>query len=945
MVRPQAPASTKRRLQRSAGFNEEEDSMKKRMIAALTAGALAALALTGISQPAWAANTTFYVNNQVGSNCSDTGAATLAQPWCTFTPINSHGAFGPGDTILLAKGATWNQQMNLSGSGTSTNGISVSAYGTGNNPKISRNGSVDDRGIKLVDGDYWSFSHLEVANAASGILAYYDTTGHNGLNFTDIYVHDINGLIYFTNGSTSTQVPSAIADNVRNSSGIQITGKHGTFSSSDYFIRGVRMDQISGDHNLNTIGIDMLGPNEQVQSNVGGSGGAGANMVQNVVIDHLASHDDNWQCDEALRLFTVKHAVIMNSELNNEAPCWNVGGTTAVILGHLEDVSIVNSVFSNVASTGSNDEDALDFEILNNNVRAQNSLFENTAGSAMSFLRLGGRPGDYSTNNESSSNVMINNGVAQGFGPILVLNQVGAASPITGTIKDNINVNTNFLYDQGNGFGGFSTTNNQTLSNGSGNVYFSAADFSGTQGVNGWSYQSLNGQKYVDLVYDSADKKWTPPGRSVPEITQFDQNPDTSAEHWVARAWTAPSTGTVSLRGRILKSDNAAGGNGILARITKNGQQIWPATGTQAVAAGDEYTGVNYVLDNVSVNAGDVIRFETNSGAAQDGADAQQTASENGKAAYDQASWTPSVAYTSRPSQAYNWGFNGGHEAGWNVYGATSSTAPGTDPNVLNLTSTGTDPRIESSNQLHLNAAAASTVTVRMSNDTSSTTGRIYFTTKSSPGASESKALPFTVLPNSGYTTYTIDMASNPLWAGEVNWLRVDPIDKAGGTNIDSVVVSGTGDLFVNRLLDGGFEDPSANFYSYRPAGVWQFLGSTGVQRNHSSFSGTQSAAAGQQTAFIQGTGSAAQTLNLSAGTHTVTFATAQRTNNGGAQAIDFYVDGTKINTSAFVPPSSGAFQTFTSPSFTTTAGSHTIQFRGVNAGDNTAFLDQVAIQ
>ncbi|TXN29494.1 hypothetical protein [Lacisediminihabitans profunda] len=904
--------------------------MKRRLIAALAAGALAALALTGISQPVWAANTTFYVNNQAGSNCSDGGPASLAQPWCTFTPINSHGAFGPGDTILLAKGGTWNQQMNLSGSGTSTNAISVSAYGTGNNPKISRNGSVDDRGIKLVDGDYWSFSHLEVANAASGILAYYDTTGHNGLNFTDIYVHNINGLIYYTNGSTSTQVPSAIADNVRNSSGIQITGKYTTFSSTDYFLSGVRMDQISGDHNLNTIGIDMLAPNDQVQSNVGNSGGAGANMVQNVVIDHLASHDDNWECDEALRLFTVKHAVIMNSALNNEAPCWNVGGTTAVILGHLEDVSIVNSIFSNVTNTGSNDEDALDFEIFNNNVRARNSLFENTPGSALSFLRLGGRTGDYSTNNESSSNVMINNGVQKGYGPVLVLNQVSAASPITGTIQDNINVNANFLYDQGNGFAGFSTTNNQTLSNGSGNVYFSAADFSGTQGLNGWSYQSFNGSSYSNLVYDSVARKWTPSGQSVPEITQFDQHPDTSTADWVARAWTAPSTGSVSLRGRILKSDNAAGGNGILARITKNGVQIWPASGTQTIAAGDEYTGVPYVLDNVAVTAGDVIRFETN---------------ENGESSYDKASWTPSVAYTSISSQAYNWGFNGGQEQGWTINGATATTATGSDFNALNLTSTGIDPQIVSPDQVHLNAAAATTVTVRMSNATSNTVGKIYFTTPASPTASESMSVSFAVAPNSGYTTYTVNMASNGLWTGEIKQLRVDPIETTGAIDIDSIVVSGSGALYVNRLLDGSFEDPSANFYTYNPTSVWQFLGSTGVQRNSSSFSGTQAAADGQQTAFIQGTDSAKQTLNLSAGSHTVKFSAAQRTNNGGAQALDFYVDGTRINVSAFAPPAGGAFQSFISPSFTTTNGSHTIEFKGTNAGDTTAFLDKVTIQ
>ncbi|MFF1572535.1 hypothetical protein ACFVWR_07280 [Leifsonia sp. NPDC058292] len=904
--------------------------MKRRMIALASAGALLALTLTGISQPAWASNTTYYVNNQAGSNCSDTGSATLAQPWCTFTPINAHGAFGPGDRILLAKGATWNQQMNLSGTGTSTNGISVSAYGTGANPVISRNDSVDDRGIKLVDGDYWSFSHLEVAHAASGILAFYDTTGHNGLSFTDVYVHDIKGLIFFTNGSTNSQVPSAIADNVRNSSGIQITGKYTTFSASDYFLKGVRMDEISGDHNLNTIGIDMLGPMEQLQSNVGGSGGAGANMVQNVVIDHLTSHDDNWGCDEALRLFTVKHAVVMNSALNNEAPCANAGGTTAVILGHLEDVSIVNSEFTNVMDTGSNDENALDFEIFNNNVRARNSLFQNTAGSAMSFLRLGGRPGDYSTNNESSSNVMINNGAVKGFGPVLALNLASSTSFITGTIKDNINVNSNFLFDQGGGFAGFSTTNNQTLANGSGAVYFAAADFSGTQGENGWSYQMYNGSAYSNLVYNTAAEKWTPAGQSVPEIRQFDQHPDTTSTGWVARAWTAPTSGTVSLRGRILKSDNTGGGNGILARITKNGSQIWPATGTQTIAAGDEYTGVGYALDGVSVNAGDVLRFETN---------------ENGESSNDKASWTPSVAYVSTPSEAYDWGFNAGHEGGWGVFGATVSSATGSDPHAINLTSTGTDPRLQSPDQLHLNAAAATTVTVRMSNATSNTAGRIYFTTPASPSPTEAMSVPFAVAPNSGYTTYAVNMAANPLWAGEIKSLRVDPIEAAGAVNVDSVSVTGTGPLYINRVLDAGFEDPSANFYSYAPAGVWQYLGSAGVQRNTSAFSGTQKAPSGQQTAFIQGTDSVKQTLNLSAGSHTVTFSAAQRTNNGGAQALNFFVDGTKVSTSAFAMASGGAFQSFTTPSFTTTAGSHTIQFTGANVGDNTAFVDQVAIK
>ena len=59
-----------------------------------------------ISSPrAHAQGTTYYVNTNT-SICSDSGAGTSSQPWCTFTPINNHGAFSPGDQILLASGDT-----------------------------------------------------------------------------------------------------------------------------------------------------------------------------------------------------------------------------------------------------------------------------------------------------------------------------------------------------------------------------------------------------------------------------------------------------------------------------------------------------------------------------------------------------------------------------------------------------------------------------------------------------------------------------------------------------------------------------------------------------------------------------------------------------------------------------------------------------------------------
>src|ERR1019366_3691876 len=87
----------------------------------------AALGSISLSVPAFAAGTKYYINNQPGSNCRDGGTHSMTQPWCTFTPINKIGKFSPGDQILLASGSTWNQQMTLTGSGTSNQPITLSS--------------------------------------------------------------------------------------------------------------------------------------------------------------------------------------------------------------------------------------------------------------------------------------------------------------------------------------------------------------------------------------------------------------------------------------------------------------------------------------------------------------------------------------------------------------------------------------------------------------------------------------------------------------------------------------------------------------------------------------------------------------------------------------------------------------------------------------------------
>jgi PKD repeat protein len=159
-----------------------------------------------------------------------------------------------------------------------------------------------------------------------------------------------------------------------------------------------------------------------------------------------------------------------------------------------------------------------------------------------------------------------------------------------------------------------------------------------------------------------------------------------------------------------------------------------------------------------------------------------------------------------------------------------------------------------------------------------------------------------------------------------------------------------------DRNLLSGFNDPDfgtpnvgAGSYSafvYDPSGsAWTFSGSSGVAGNGSGFtSGNPNAPQGTQVAFMQGTGSVSQAVNLSAGTYTISFEAAQRGNwQDSSQTFAVEVDGQVVGT---FTPDSTSYSSYTTDPFTVTAGTHTIAFVGLDpdGGDNTAFLDQLSI-
>ena len=173
-------------------------------------------------------------------------------------------------------------------------------------------------------------------------------------------------------------------------------------------------------------------------------------------------------------------------------------------------------------------------------------------------------------------------------------------------------------------------------------------------------------------------------------------------------------------------------------------------------------------------------------------------------------------------------------------------------------------------------------------------------------------------------------------------------VNTAGGDDtdfLDAVAVAAA--PAVTAVGDTGFEQvPVVGGYAYAPSGsAWAFSNASGVTGNGSGFtSGNPPAPQGTQVAFLQGTGSITQSVSgWAAGSYAISFDAALRGNYGGVQNFEVLVDGNLVGS---FEPTTTSYQSYTTGPFTVAAGSHTIEFLGVNTagGDDTDFLDAVAV-
>ncbi len=152
-------------------------------------------------------------------------------------------------------------------------------------------------------------------------------------------------------------------------------------------------------------------------------------------------------------------------------------------------------------------------------------------------------------------------------------------------------------------------------------------------------------------------------------------------------------------------------------------------------------------------------------------------------------------------------------------------------------------------------------------------------------------------------------------------------------------------------LGNGGFEAgaTATGAFTYSPTdqAPWTFNGGAGVTGANSGFtSGNSAPPEGRLAAFLQSTGSIAQTFSTAtAGSYFLSMRVSNRA-FGCQQFVRVSIDGTPV--SLLVMPTNpipSLWMNAATPSFNLTTGTHTVTLAGVNTGDCTAFIDDIKLR
>jgi hypothetical protein len=217
----------------------------------------------------------YYVDSSA-SNASDTGLGSITQPWKSVGALGSR-TFTPGDVISFKRGTTYSGVCTINSSGTSTNSIKLTTYGSGEKPSFSNSGNLY---VFEIKGSHIDIDNLKVQNSTT-MTTWNDTTYQN------------SGAILIRQGSDNVTVENCEITNV--GVGIKSYGQYTTITNNN--IHDLVIAYTDSSQSYGAIGVSINNSNAVVASNTftncrstnspyGADGGA-------VEIEGLANTKDN----------------------------------------------------------------------------------------------------------------------------------------------------------------------------------------------------------------------------------------------------------------------------------------------------------------------------------------------------------------------------------------------------------------------------------------------------------------------------------------------------------------------------------------------------------------------------------------------------------------------------------------------------------------------------
>ena len=385
---------------------------------------------------------TYYIDAINGSDIASGLSETEA--WRSFVNVNKT-VLNAGTKILLKKGSTWNQRLEIRGAGTVSNWIEVDSYGTSpNKPKISLTNNVNDIALLICDLDktsgttrsqsisYIKIQNLEIANTRLGIF-YRSVTGttNTGFKVNNVTFNNINCDPVMTainsapnkDAEISTQL-AAVKGNLETTSGSSNGGVREYIFPAGIMVGGQTFggQTISGNHT--TVLTEWEVSNCQFNEAIAGvmsvfywpvSNTDGANIwlelvnkvkLSNITSTGIVNGVIGFDCVNGGAV--IGDNGVMQPDVNGWGAFKNINvtmgsavpgrtwpnGTTGVILSNSKNMLIDSCEFSELLNQGNPDGCGFDFETNTHHVTLQNTKFLNNDGHSILLMNGGAYGGN-----------------------------------------------------------------------------------------------------------------------------------------------------------------------------------------------------------------------------------------------------------------------------------------------------------------------------------------------------------------------------------------------------------------------------------------------------------------------------------------------------------------------------------------------------------------------